>query len=351
MKGLSGIVAVLVIVGALAGVFLIAPQMGVNLFSAAPGGSGTEEKPIFIESSCDDDGLVRLVAAYVDKLADDAASLSTADSWLYEVSADGSQSVILNQADETSGTFGTYNEVGTNVLVCGKQYELWLGDEDENPLVSTGVFTASGSEKRVTVNGNVIGGETYSGFEQGTLESTLNVTMGSGATTTSIKLEYSSSTADQGHEAKDGFLFVSNYNDTAVLKFEHVGVSDFNGKVTSNNNPIRSVSCPDVVGNLISTTDDYVNRCWVLPVTSVADGGSFDVTMYLALESGVNPAVGSGCDGGTITQCALRATILDENGFQNTEKPPGYPIEYGYSGDDEDNIGEPTTTTIVINLA
>lgn len=353
MKGLAGIATILIILGLVFGIVLFGDRLGIN-FPQLSGAPTNDQDEVRITTQCDDDGLVRLVAAYQDSLADDAASLSTADSFLYEVAADGSKSLILNQADETSATYGTFNEVGTNVLVCKKQYELWLGDEDENPFRSSGVFTATGSEKRVKINdGFIIGAETWSGFEQGTLETTTNITLGSGATATSLKLEYSSSTADQAHEAKDGLLFIANYNDTAWLRVEPTGVNDLNGKVTSSGAAIRSISCPDLVGRVaMTTTTDFINKCWQLPITFVADGGSFDIPIYLALESGVNPGVVAGApDGGSITEGAVRFAILDENGFQNTEKPPSFPIEYGYQGDDEDNIGEPTMTRITVVFA
>ena len=127
MKGISGIIAVLLIVGVVFGAILFAPRFGLNLFAA---GGGTADTPITVAAVCDDDGLTRLVVGYQDQLADDQDFL-VVDALVYEVLGDGSKRLISSTADETSTTAGTYNEVATNLLVCKKQYEVFLGDETE----------------------------------------------------------------------------------------------------------------------------------------------------------------------------------------------------------------------------
>lgn len=345
MKGISAIIGVLLVVGLAAGVFFVGPQFGLNL-SAQSNADDNGNVDFDQTKDCDTDGLARLVAAYEDTLADDVASLAT-DAFVYEWDPSVNDWTLASATtDETSATFATYNEVGTNLLVCGKKYKVYLGDETEEPFRGPFEFTATGSEVKITAKGFVIGGETWSGFDQGTLESTTNITIGSGGTTNNLKLQWQSSTADQGHEAKDGFLLGAEYNDTAYLKVEPTGVSNLQGKITTNGQPIQEVTCPLVMTRTILTSNnaDVVEKCWRLPITYTADGGGFDITTYLAAESGIDPSITTdACDGSTAGACALVFGIIDQNGFRNTEKPNS-PIDHGYQGDDEDNIGEPTRT-------
>lgn len=347
MKGVAGIVVALIAIGLLAGVFIIAkPNLG-GLLSAGAGAAGAAD--FNQERDCDTDGLARLVVAYEDGLADDVASLAT-DVFVYEFDPSvNAWTLAFTNADETSATFGTYNEVSTNLLVCGHKYQVWLGDETEEPFRGPFEFVAKGSEVKYTAKGFVIGGETWTGFDQGTLESTVNITVGSGGTTNNLKTQWQSSTSDQGHEAKDGFIVGVEYNDTAYLRIEPTGVSNLQGKVTSNGASIQEVTCPLVMTRTILTTNnaDIVEKCWKLPITYTADGGGFDISWYIAAESGVDPAVAGDCTGGSIGACGFTIGLIDQNGFRDTESPNS-PIKYGYQGDDEDNIGEPTRTVLSI---
>ena len=159
-KGVAPIMIVIILAVGAIGTLAITGNLGdLPTFQATNPTSGGS---VFDQASCDDDGLTRLVASYIDGQADDSASLAV-DAELYEQQDDGSWLLVSTTDDETSATFGTYNEVGTNVLTCGKRYELFLGDETEESFRTSGPFLASGSEKRVTVTGNVIGSVTWAG--------------------------------------------------------------------------------------------------------------------------------------------------------------------------------------------
>ncbi len=342
-KGAGGILIAVVIIAVLfAGIFVIAPMIsGAPLFTAGPGADGPVE--------CDDDGLVRLKAAYNDKLSDDVASVAV-DAEVYQL-IDGRMQVISTTDDETSATHGSYNEVDTNLLTCGETYEVWLGDETEEYFRKIGPFVATGSDKRITVtDGVVVGTPTYTGKDGGTLESPINITMGSGASTHDLTLVFQSSDSDQGHEAPNGLILAGTFNDSAWKTVEPSGLSNFDGTmIETNGQPIRTTSCPDIARTGLTTTGTNNKLiCWLLPVTSVYDGARFDIDFFIELEASIDPGLGDAdCDGNAVGGCAIQFAVFDQNYFKDTETA-GAPMTLGYQDDDEANLGATDSSVTVL---
>jgi len=292
---------------------------------------------------CPDDGKRDLGLRYIDAYADNLAG-AVVDYYLYE---DGGSSPVASGVDTTS-TSATNYTVLADKIECGKSYTLYLGDETEEYYKTSTISKAvSGAEVDVEAkDGGVIGTIAWTGYEAGTSESPLNVTLGSGESTSDLEIRFKENTANKIIEARDGIIVWLNRNDTAWDDTEVTGFTTSGTVDLSPSKPaVQKVACPDVVDKLV-TTGAFDQVCYRLNAIRLHPFSAITLQLNIEQESGIDCGVDT--DGGSLASGAIEVGILDENYYYDAETGK---MVYGYGDEDDADIGATGLSTEPIYCA
>jgi len=282
-----------------------------NLGEVKP--TGVAEQVQKVSACPDTDGRVDLGLQYEDQESDNSGTLVT-DVYMFE---NGNRIWTATDITDGGGVGAAWN-ITVNKLSCtGGPYEIWLGDETEEYFRKATVSEITTDPVYVSVKGAAIGDVKYTLKEDGVTESPLNISLGTGASTSNAEVKFECNVSDKALEALDGFVVVFGYNDTAWKEVSVVGAT--------------KISCPPGASKLVSQDDtvDGTTVCYRVSETYIADFGSFIKTLYIEAESDVDPTGASGY--------VIDGTLMDENRFWNSETGT---LDYGYTDENENDIGD-----------